>query len=55
MSVSVRAQGSFEPLLKKLQNPTPLLHSIGQYLVSTTQARIRTTKTSPDGSPWKAW
>lgn len=42
-------------LAKKLEKPQDLLNSIGDYLVKTTQARIRTTKSSPDGAPWAPW
>ena len=56
MSVKVEVQhGDLQEAAKKLANPGNLLHSIGQYLVSSTQARIRTTKTDPDGKPWAPW
>lgn len=33
----------------------PLLDDLGPVLVGSTRDRIRSTKTSPDGSPWKPW
>lgn len=56
MSIQVQATtDGLQEVVGKLQNPKPLLDRIGQYLVSTTQARIRSTKTSPDGTPWAPW
>lgn len=56
MSIKVDVNTSaLQQAVDQLQRPEPLLEKIGQYLVSSTQARIRTTKTSPDGSPWAPW
>lgn len=44
-----------EEIVKKLRDPRPLLEAVGQLLVASTQARIRTTKSDPRGSPWAPW
>lgn len=44
-----------EEIVKKLRDPRPLLETIGQLLVASTQARIRTTKTDPRGGAWAPW
>ena len=58
MSLVVKTEfngGLIDALVEKLENPQPLLDRIGQHLVATTQARIRTTKTGPDDRPWAPW
>jgi len=42
-------------LIRNLQRPQPLMQRIADHLVASTRARIRTTKTSPDGTPWRPW
>lgn len=44
-----------EEIVQKLKDPRPLLETVGQLLVASTQARIRTTKSDPRGSPWAPW
>jgi phage virion morphogenesis protein len=56
MSVKVQADTSgFQKTINQLQKPEALLEKIGQYLVSSTQARIRTTKVAPNGALWAPW
>jgi phage virion morphogenesis protein len=42
-------------LLRNLQDTTPLLQNIGDHLVASSRARIRTTKADPDGNAWEPW
>lgn len=42
-------------LIKQTQNTNPLLKQIGQDEINKAKARIRTTKTSPDGQKWAPW
>lgn len=42
-------------LLRQLQNPQAALDAIGEHLVKSTKARIKTTKQSPNGVPWAPW
>lgn len=37
--------------IKKLQDPTPILRDIGEYLVRATDRRFRAEQ-APDGTPW---
>lgn len=54
--VTTKKQGvTPEEVLNKLKDPRPMLDSIGQLLVASTQARIRTTKSDPRGTPWAPW
>lgn len=57
--IRIRARnGSFigiERLIDKLQDPSKLLDQVGQALQSSIQARISTTKTSPNGTPFAPW
>lgn len=46
---------SVQQLIDKIQHPEPLLDQIGKILKASTQARITTTKKSPDGTPWAPW
>lgn len=63
MSVGIRIhleEGSLQRLqerLKRFQHApmTPLLNDIAAEVASQTQRRISTEKTSPEGTPWKAW
>lgn len=56
MSIKVDVStAGFQQVVDSLQKPEALLEKIGQYLVSSTQARIRTTKSGPDGSLWAPW
>ena len=44
-----------DELLDRLASKDKLLENIGQFLVTSTRTRIRTTKTSPDGTAWAPW
>lgn len=56
MSIKVDVDTSaFKQTIDKLQKPEALLEKIGQYLVTSTRTRIRTTKTGPDGALWAPW
>lgn len=46
---------SIEKLIDKLENPARMLDQIGQTLQASIQARISTTKTSPNGVPFAPW
>jgi phage virion morphogenesis protein len=56
VKVKVVANGTeMTKLLRRLSDTRPLLQKIGDHLVASSKARIRTTKTSPDGTPWEPW
>lgn len=40
---------------KNLNNTAPLLRKIGDDQIKEAQYRIRTSKTTPDGTPWRPW
>jgi len=42
-------------IVRRLANPRPVLEELGQALKTGTQERIKTTKTSPDGTPFAPW
>lgn len=46
---------NIQRLLAKLQDKEPVLQQVGELLVNSTKARIASTKTSPDGSPFAPW
>lgn len=46
---------SIQQAIDKLQNPQQFLDQVGQLLRNSTQQRITTTKTSPNGSPFAPW
>lgn len=46
---------SIQQAIDKLQNPQQFLDQVGQLLQNSTQQRITTTKTSPNGTPFAPW
>lgn len=46
---------SIDATVSQLADKQRLMDKIGTYLVSTTQARIKTLKKGPDGAPWHPW
>lgn len=46
---------SIQQAIDKLENPAQFLDKVGQMLQASTQARISTTKTSPNGVPFTPW
>jgi phage gpG-like protein len=56
LSVKVKKKGpSAEDILARLRDPRPLLDVVGQLLVTSTRARLRTTKSDPRGGAWAPW
>ena len=47
--------GSLNRLSAQLGNLRPVMGGIGGILAESTAARIRESKTAPDGSPWAEW
>lgn len=46
---------SVQQLIDNLEDPSPLLQRVGEYMKKSTQDRIKSTKTAPNGIPWAAW
>ena len=46
---------SIQKAIDSLQNPSAFLDKVGQALQASTQARISTTKVSPNGTPFAPW
>ncbi|WP_304333729.1 phage virion morphogenesis protein [Conchiformibius steedae] len=60
--MQLRIQADFAPIAARLNrlsvqlgNLRPVMGGIGGILAESTAARIRESKTAPDGSPWAEW